>query len=172
MRPSYAGTADTRGPTLCMAQMRYIASYRNAQFGFIARKPTAVIPSGVRGARNLSWVFVAPAKNQNLRGFFAGCATIAAVEELAPCVYMLASKSGVLYTGVTSNLSARVGQHKQGRIPGFTQKYKVNRLVWFEPHGTMISAIAREKEIKSWTRAKKVALVEAKNLEWRDLAER
>ena len=115
--------------------------------------------------------FVAPAKDENLRGFFAARATIAAME-LAPCVYMLASKSGVLYTGVTSNLSARVGQHKKGRIPGFTQKYKVNRLVWFEPHGTMISAIGREKEIKRWTRAKKVALINATNPEWRDLAER
>lgn len=67
----------------------------------------------------------------------------------APCVYILASKSGVLYTGVTSNLAVRVGQHKQGKMPGFTSKYNVNRLVWFEPHGTMFSAIAREKEIKS-----------------------
>jgi putative endonuclease len=92
--------------------------------------------------------------------------------ERAPCVYILASKSGVLYTGVTSNLAARVGQHKQGRVPGFTTTYNVNRLVWFEPHGNMFSAIAWEKEIKSWTRAKKVALIEAKNREWRDLAER
>ena len=90
----------------------------------------------------------------------------------APCVYILASKSGVLYAGVTSSLSARVGQHKHGRIPGFTKKYNVNRLVWFEPHGTMVLAINREKEIKSWTRAKKVALIEERNPEWRDLAER
>jgi len=115
--------------------------------------------------------FVAAAPTENPRGLSAGRATIAAMER-APCVYILASKSGVLYTGVTSNLSARVWQHKGSRIPGFTQKYKVNRLVWFEPHGTMLSAIAREKEIKSWTRSKKVALIEATNPEWYDLAER
>ena len=92
--------------------------------------------------------------------------------ECAPCVYILASQSGVLYSGVTSNLAARVGQHKQGRVPGFTSRYNANRLVWFEPHGSMIPAIARDKEIKSSTRAKKVALIEAKNPEWRDLAER
>ena len=64
-------------------------------------------------------------------------------------VYMLAGKSGVLYTGVTSNLVGRVYQHKQRKVPGFTQKYRVGRLVWFEVHGRAISAIEREKEIKS-----------------------
>ena len=92
--------------------------------------------------------------------------------ERRPCVYILASKSGVLYIGVTSSLATRVVQHKNGGAPGFTSKYKVNRLEWFEPHGNMFSAIAREKEIKSWTRAKKIVLIEANNPEWRDLAER
>ena len=91
--------------------------------------------------------------------------------ERAPCVYILASKSGVLYTGVTSNLSARAGQHKQHCVPGFTSRYNVNRLVWFEPHGNMFSAIAREKEIKNWTRKKKIALIQEKNPQWLDLAE-
>ena len=91
--------------------------------------------------------------------------------ERRPCVYILASKSGVLYTGVTSKLAARIGQHKQGRVPGFTSRYNVTHLVWFEPHGNMNSAITREKEIKSWTRAKKVALIETKNPHWVDLAE-
>jgi putative endonuclease len=85
-------------------------------------------------------------------------------------VYMLAGKSGVLYTGVTSNLVGRVHQHKQGRIPGFTQKYKVGRLVWFEAHGRAVSAIEREKEIKAWRRAKKVALIERMNPQWKDLS--
>ncbi len=84
-------------------------------------------------------------------------------------VYILAGKSGVLYTGITSHLARRISDHKQKKMPGFTQKYGVCRLVWFEPYGTPVSAIAREKEIKSWRRSKKVALVEAINPAWRDL---
>jgi putative endonuclease len=86
-------------------------------------------------------------------------------------VYLLASKSGVLYTGMTNNLVRRVWEHRQKRIPGFTQKYNVTKLVWFEIHGRATSAIAREKEIKAWRRAKKVALIEAKNKDWADLSE-
>jgi len=89
--------------------------------------------------------------------------------ERRPCVYILASKSGVLYTGVTSSLATRVVQHKNGGAPGFTHKYNVNRLVWFEPHGNMFSAIAREKEIKAWRREKKNDLVRTLNPSWRDL---
>ena len=86
-------------------------------------------------------------------------------------VYMLAGKSGVLYTGVTNNLVRRVWEHKQKQIPGFTQKYNVTNLVWYEVHGRATSAIAREKQIKRWGRAKKVALIEAMNPQWKDLSE-
>ena len=85
-------------------------------------------------------------------------------------VYIMASKSGVLYLGVTSDLVKRVGQHKSKILPGFTRRYNVTKLVWFEPHTSIRSAIAREKEIKSWRRAKKVALIESLNIHWDDLA--
>jgi putative endonuclease len=85
-------------------------------------------------------------------------------------VYLLASTSGVLYVGVTSNLIGRVWQHKQKRIPGFTARYNVTKLPWYEAHGSAASAITREKEIKAWRRAKKVALVETMNPKWEDLS--
>jgi putative endonuclease len=85
--------------------------------------------------------------------------------------YMLAGKSGVLYTGMTNNLMRRVCDHKQKRLSGFTQKYNVTNLVWYEAHGRATSAIAREKQIKGWGRAKKVALIEAVNPQWKDLSE-
>ena len=86
-------------------------------------------------------------------------------------VYMLAGKSGVLYTGVTSNLVGRVWQHKQKLIPGFTQRYNLTRLVWFESGSSARGAIAREKEIKGWRRSKKVALIRSMNPQWRDLSD-
>jgi putative endonuclease len=86
-------------------------------------------------------------------------------------VYIVASKSRVIYVGMTSDLAIRIHQHKQREIPGFTQQYNVDRLVWFEEHGTASSAILREKEIKGWRRSKKVALIEAKNGRWGDLSE-
>jgi len=82
---------------------------------------------------------------------------------------MMASKSGVLYLGKTNNLERRVREHKQKQNPGFTEKYNVSRLVWFEEHARALGAIAREKEIKKWRREKKVALIEAKNPTWKDL---
>jgi putative endonuclease len=85
-------------------------------------------------------------------------------------VYIMASKSGVLYLGVTSQLVKRVGQHQEKLIPGFTQKYNLTNLVWFEPHAIARSAISREKEIKSWRRAKKIALIESLNPHWDDLS--
>ena len=85
-------------------------------------------------------------------------------------VYILASKSGVLYTGMTSDLTRRVRSHKMGEVPGFTLRYNVNKLVWFEVHGHPLAAIAREKQIKAWTRAKRVALIEAENPQWQDLS--
>ena len=87
-------------------------------------------------------------------------------------VYILASRSRVLYVGVTNDLLRRVLQHREGQVPGFTSRYKIHRLVHYEPFGDIRNAIAREKEIKNWTRAKKVALIESKNPTWEDLAER
>jgi putative endonuclease len=79
-------------------------------------------------------------------------------------VYMLASKkNGTLYIGVTSNLPLRVEQHVAGVVPGFTQRYGVTRLVWFERHRDIHEAIAREKQLKGWNRAWKTKLIEAGN---------
>jgi putative endonuclease len=90
--------------------------------------------------------------------------------ERHPCVYILASrKRGTLYIGVTSDLLKRVWQHKNDVIEGFTQKYHVHDLVWYEQHGTMESAILREKALKEWKRAWKLELVESTNPGWRDL---
>ena len=87
-----------------------------------------------------------------------------------PCVYILASGvRGTLYVGVSSNLQTRTAQHRQDLVPGFTRKYGVHTLVWFEAHEAMESAILREKAIKAWKRAWKLKLVEDTNPEWRDL---
>ncbi|PKO84498.1 MAG: hypothetical protein CVU17_02555 [Betaproteobacteria bacterium HGW-Betaproteobacteria-11] len=87
-----------------------------------------------------------------------------------PCVYILASrKNGTLYVGVTSNLVQRIWQHQNDLADGFTKKYGVHTLVWYEIHETMASAISREKTIKGWRRAWKIELIEAVNPAWRDL---
>jgi len=92
--------------------------------------------------------------------------------ERVPCVYLLASTfHGRLYTGVTSNLLQRVAQHRDDLAKGHTARYSIKRLVWFEAHEQMESAIIREKRIKRWVRPYKYALVEESNLTWRDLAE-
>ncbi len=89
-----------------------------------------------------------------------------------PCVYILASKrNGTLYTGVTSDLIKRVWQHKNNEVAGFTRKYAVHQLVWYELHENMASAISREKAIKEWRRAWKLRLIEEGNPEWCDLYE-
>ena len=89
---------------------------------------------------------------------------------LAPAVYLLASKrNGTLYVGVTSNLPARIDQHRRGLIAGFARDYGVRHLVWFEQYETMEPAILREKRIKKWRRAWKLQLIEAANPDWRDL---
>src|SRR4051812_6762112 len=89
-----------------------------------------------------------------------------------PAVYMMASGfNGTLYTGVTSRLLQRLSQHRTGALGGFTAEYGVKRLVWFEMHGTMESAISREKQLKKWRREWKVALIVKSNPTWRDLAE-
>lgn len=88
-----------------------------------------------------------------------------------PAVYILASKyNGTLYIGVTSNLPQRVFQHKEGLVEGFSKKYGISMLVYFEVCDEMVSAIAREKSLKGITRAKKIALIEATNPNWEDLA--
>ena len=87
-----------------------------------------------------------------------------------PCVYILASeRNGTLYVGVTSDLVQRTWQHKNDFVEGFTQRYGVHTLVWFEAHESMESAIAREKAIKEWKRVWKLELIEEGNPTWRDL---
>jgi putative endonuclease len=87
-----------------------------------------------------------------------------------PVVYIMASKrNGTLYTGVTSSLVHRAWQHREGVSDGFTKRYGCKLLVWFEIHATMPDAIAREKQIKGGSRAKKLALIETTNPDWRDL---
>jgi putative endonuclease len=82
----------------------------------------------------------------------------------------MSSNSRTLYTGVTNNLERRVYEHKQKLTPGFTSKYNIASLVYFETTEDIHSAIAREKQIKGWLRGKKVALIESANPEWRDLS--
>ena len=87
-----------------------------------------------------------------------------------PAVYILATgKRGTLYIGVTSDLIARTWQHREHVVDGFTTRYKVTMLVWYELHGTMESAIQREKQLKKWNREWKLRLVGESNPEWRDL---
>jgi len=86
-------------------------------------------------------------------------------------VYIMSNKSGTLYTGVTSNIQQRIYQHKKKLVPGFTAKYNINKLVYYETTGDVNSAIAREKQIKGWLRSKKVSLIESVNTEWTDLSE-
>lgn len=85
-------------------------------------------------------------------------------------VFILTNYSKTLYTGVTNNLIRRVYEHKQKLIAGFTQKYNINRLVYYEETSDVREAIAREKQIKGWLRAKKIALIESMNPEWHDLS--
>ena len=85
-------------------------------------------------------------------------------------VYILASRSGVLYTGVTRDLLRRVHQHRDGSIPGFTRRYRVTRLVYFEETTSARAAFARERQIKGWSRGRKLELIEATNGGWIDLA--
>jgi len=85
-------------------------------------------------------------------------------------VYIMTNRSGTLYTGVTNNLERRVYEHKHGLLPGFTKKYNIDRLVYFEATPEVTAAIAREKQIKRWRREKKVALIESMNRNWKDLS--
>ena len=86
------------------------------------------------------------------------------------CVYILASgRHGTLYTGVTTDLVSRVWEHKQAEVPGFTKRYRIDRLVWFEATDNIEAAIIREKQIKRWRRDWKIALIEKNNPERSDL---
>ena len=86
-------------------------------------------------------------------------------------VYILASKLRVLYVGVTNDLPYRLSQHCLKQVPGFTARYNVNQLVYYEVFGNARAAIAREKQIKGWRRSKKLNLIESVNPKWRDLSE-
>ncbi|MBI4973064.1 GIY-YIG nuclease family protein [Candidatus Roizmanbacteria bacterium] len=86
------------------------------------------------------------------------------------CVYILSSqKNGTLYVGVTSNLVKRIWEHKNQKVEGFTKKYEVHHLIYYELHDNPESAIRREKQIKKWNRKWKLRLIEEKNPEWKDL---
>ena len=96
-------------------------------------------------------------------------ASLAAMEKQF-YVYIVASdRNGTLYIGVTSNLIQRIWQHQEKQVEGFTKKYDVQKLVWFEPHENADSAIAREKQIKKWNRDWKIRLIEETNPYWNDL---
>jgi len=86
-------------------------------------------------------------------------------------VYIMINKSRTLYTGVTSNLIRRVYEHKNKLVNGFTKKYNITKLVYYEVTNEATSAIAREKQIKGWLRKKKIALIESVNPQWKDLSE-
>jgi putative endonuclease len=86
-------------------------------------------------------------------------------------VYIMASRSRVLYVGVTGNLARRLREHRLGLLPGFTRRYRVKHLVYLESTPNVADALAREKQIKGWTRARKIALIESQNPGWQDLAE-
>ena len=89
-----------------------------------------------------------------------------------PCVYIMANKRhGTLYVGVTSQLGVRVWQHKNGIMKGFTSKYRIHQLVWYERHDAMETAILREKQLKAGSRQRKIDLIEALNPQWLDLYE-
>jgi putative endonuclease len=85
-------------------------------------------------------------------------------------VYIMSSASGVLYVGVTNDLERRVYEHKKKLVPGFTSRYKIDQLVYFEVTGDLEAAIGREKQIKGWTRKKKIGLINSVNPQWKDLS--
>src|SRR5579862_6721768 len=86
-------------------------------------------------------------------------------------VYIMANAARMIYVGVTGSLERRVFQHKEKKIPGFTEKYNLTKLVYYETFGSPRVAIAREKELKGWLRLKKTKLIESSNPKWKDLAE-
>jgi putative endonuclease len=93
------------------------------------------------------------------------------MDEKVYCTYIVASRSHTLYIGMTGDLLKRIFEHKRRRHSGFSAQYNCNRLVWFERHTSPEGAIAREKQLKGWIRAKKIALIEKSNPTWNDLSE-
>ncbi len=89
---------------------------------------------------------------------------------MAYYVYIMASPSRTIYVGVTNDLERRVYEHAQKLLPGFTSRYNVSRLVYFEETPDIYAAISREKQLKGWRRDRKIALIESSNPEWRDLS--
>jgi putative endonuclease len=94
------------------------------------------------------------------------------VKEHQYFVYIVCNRSGTLYIGMTNSIYRRALQHKSGEIEGFTKKYHCDRLVYYESFDDVHRAIGREKQLKGWSRAKKIALIESKNPRWKDLAEK
>ena len=86
-------------------------------------------------------------------------------------VYIIASRSGTLYVGMAKDIKERIRQHKKHLIPGFTDKYNIDRLLYFEKAPNVVSAAKRESQIKKWRREKKVALIDLQNPGWQDLSE-
>lgn len=86
-------------------------------------------------------------------------------------IYIMTNKSGTLYVGITNDLKKRVYEHKNKMIEGFTKKYNITRLLYFETFNDVLSAITAEKKIKGWLRKKKIKLIESKNPDWKDLSE-
>ena len=86
-------------------------------------------------------------------------------------VYILTNWSRTLYVGVTNDLERRLFEHKNGLVKGFTRRYRIDRLAYFEVTTDVLAAISREKQLKSWRRSRKVALIESRNPDWRDLSE-
>lgn len=86
-------------------------------------------------------------------------------------VYILTNKTGTPYVGSSSDLKRRVYEHKHGQVPGFTKRYRISRLVYFEQTPSNSAMVERERQIKGWTRAKKIALIEKFNPQWKDLSE-
>ena len=102
----------------------------------------------------------------------SGISMLGARQAVAYYVYILASrKDGAIYLGITNDLVRRVYEHRTKAVRGFTSKYNVERLVWFEVYDDPVSAISREKELKKWKREWKIRLIEAQNPDWSDLYE-
>lgn len=136
--------------------------------------PTAVIPTGAQRSggtciplgNHTPFPFREPPRN-----FLFPHPLSTVHPQLMPAVYIMASRSRTLYIGVTRDLHHRVFQHKNGTYGGFTSKYRITRLIYFEEFVLMNNAIAREKQLKRWSRSKKLRLIDVQNPTWIDLAE-
>ena len=115
-----------------------------------------------------------PVSRSTCMGSFASLrmTEVSSMKEHEYFVYIMASRSGTLYIGITNSIYRRVLEHKRGEIEGFASKYGCIRLVYYYGFDDVHKAIGREKQLKGWTRAKKIALIESKNPRWEDLAEK